>query len=89
MNRVLQSLRRRGVRRRAHAQGDPQMLSPREQQVLERVAAGATTQQIADALFMSPHTVVSHIRHIYAKSGVNSRKGLREWHAKRAARAHA
>lgn len=86
VNRVLQSLRRRGVRRRAHAKGDPQMLSPREQQVLERVAAGATTQQIADALFMSPHTVVSHIRHIYAKSGVNSRKGLREWHRKRAAR---
>ena len=89
VNRVLQSLRHRGVRRRMHAQGDPQMLSPREQQVLERVAAGATTQQIADALFMSPHTVVSHIRHIYAKSGVNSRKGLREWHARRAARAHA
>lgn len=86
VNRVLQSLRRRGVRRRAHAQGSPQLLSPREQQVLERVAAGATTQQIADALFMSPHTVVSHIRHIYAKSGVNSRKGLREWHGKRAAR---
>ena len=89
VNRVLQSLRHRGVRRRAHTQGDPQMLSPREQQVLERVAAGATTQQIADALFMSPHTVVSHIRHIYAKSGLNSRKDLREWHGKRAARAAA
>ncbi|MET3468692.1 AAA family ATPase [Microbacterium sp. NPDC006705] len=87
VNRVLQSLRHLGVRRRAHAHGDPQMLSPREQQVLERVAAGATTQQIADALFMSPHTVVSHIRHIYAKSGLNSRKDLREWHGKRAARA--
>ncbi|MFB4353197.1 LuxR C-terminal-related transcriptional regulator [Microbacterium sp. LS_15] len=89
VNRVLQSLRHRGVRRRAHSQGDPQMLSPREQQVLERVAAGATTQQIADALFMSPHTVVSHIRHIYAKSGVNSRKALREWHGKRLARSQA
>ncbi len=86
VNRVLQALRHHGVRRRAHAQGDPQMLSPREQQVLERVAAGATTQQIADALFMSPHTVVSHIRHIYAKSGVNSRKGLREWNKNRASR---
>lgn len=86
VNRVLQSLRQRGVRRRANAQGNPQMLSPREQQVLERVAGGATTQQIADALFMSPHTVVSHIRHIYAKSGVNSRKGLREWHQKRTTR---
>ncbi|MGV2903563.1 LuxR C-terminal-related transcriptional regulator [Microbacterium sp. AGC62] len=86
VNRVLQSLRRRGVRRRANAQGNPQMLSPREQQVLERVASGATTQQIADALFMSPHTVVSHIRHIYAKSGVNSRKALREWHQRRTTR---
>ena len=45
------------------------------------MALGATTQQIADALFMSPHTVVSHIRHLYAKTGVNSRSALRLWYA--------
>lgn len=79
-SRVLRTLRTRGVRRRPARRGAPQLLSTRERQVVERVAAGATTQQIADALFMSPHTVVSHIRHLYAKTGVNSRSALRAWY---------
>jgi DNA-binding CsgD family transcriptional regulator len=80
-SRVLRALRTRGVRRRPARRGTPELLSTRERQVAERVAAGATTQQIADALFMSPHTVVSHIRHLYAKTGVNSRSALRLWYA--------
>lgn len=80
-SRVLQILRTRGVRRRPTRSGPSHLLSTRERQVLERLAGGATTQQIADALFMSPHTVVSHIRHIYAKTGLNSRRALRDWYA--------
>lgn len=80
-SRVLRALRTRGVRRRPARRGAPELLSTRERQVIERVALGATTQQIADALFMSPHTVVSHIRHLYAKTGVNSRSALRLWYA--------
>lgn len=85
-SRVLHALRARGVRRRPRRQGSAQLLSPREQQVLEHLTAGATTQQIAEALFMSPHTVVSHIRHIYAKTGVNSRPDLRRWYQTRSSR---
>ncbi len=83
-SRVLRALRARGVHRRPRRHGTPQLLSPREQQVLDRLATGATTQQIAESLFMSPHTVVSHIRHIYAKTGVNSRQELRLWQQSRA-----
>jgi DNA-binding CsgD family transcriptional regulator len=49
-------------------------LSSREYQVAERIAAGLTTQQIADGLMVSPHTVVTHIRHIFSKWGVNTRR---------------
>lgn len=76
-SRVLFRLRARGIRRRPSPAAAPGRLSAREAQVLEHLVAGGTTQQIADALFLSPHTVISHVRHIYAKLGVNSREELR------------
>jgi DNA-binding NarL/FixJ family response regulator len=35
-------------------------LSPREKLVLKEVALGHTNKEIADALFISSHTVISH-----------------------------
>lgn len=73
--RVLQALRSRGVSKRLRAaSADTNGLSTREHQVAERVAAGLTTQQIAEDLMVSPHTVVTHIRHIYTKWGLNTRR---------------
>lgn len=69
-------LRQAGVHRRGKTQADPSGLSARERSVVERIVAGATTRQIADDLLLSPHTVVTHIRHVYAKLGVRSRKEL-------------
>lgn len=46
----------------------PQALSPRERQVLERVLQGQSSQQIADALHVSVHTVNTHRRNITAKT---------------------
>jgi len=76
--RVRRSLREVGVIRRASTSAARDELSPRERQVVERLAAGSTTKQIASDLFLSPHTVVTHIRHVYAKWGVTSRKQLIE-----------
>lgn len=77
--RVLRSLRGRGVRTRARSASDgPMGLSKREYQVAERVAKGLTTQQIADDLLVSPHTVVTHIRHVFSKWGVNTRRDAAE-----------
>ncbi|MBI9083662.1 MAG: response regulator transcription factor [Desulfobacterales bacterium] len=48
-------------------------LSDREIEVLRRVAEGHTNVEIAAALFISPHTVKSHVIHIFNKLGVNDR----------------
>ena len=40
------------------------------------VADGLTNRPVADRLFLSPHTVDSHVRHAFAKLGVSSRVDL-------------
>lgn len=47
-------------------------LTERERQVLEMVAKGLTTRQIADVLALSPRTVDSHRAAIGAKAGTSS-----------------
>ncbi len=48
-------------------------LSEREIEVLEWMAAGLTNQEIAEQLIISPHTVKTHTRNIYAKLDVSNR----------------
>jgi len=43
------------------------VLSPREGEVLQMVAQGATNRQIADSLFISENTVKTHLRNIMDK----------------------
>ncbi|MET4584115.1 DNA-binding CsgD family transcriptional regulator [Conyzicola nivalis] len=84
-NRVLRHLRGLGVRRRAKASEQHSgMLSARELQVAERLASGSTTKQIASDLSLSQHTVLSHVRHIYEKWGISTRRALVERVARRA-----
>lgn len=49
-------------------------LSARELQVVRLLAGDATQQDIARQLFVSPNTLKTHIRAIYRKLGVNSRR---------------
>ncbi len=51
----------------------PAGLSPRERDVLELLATGATNREIADALFLSPHTVKDHTSSLYRKLDVRNR----------------
>jgi DNA-binding CsgD family transcriptional regulator len=44
--------------------------------VARLVAQGFTNREVAEQLFVSPHTVSSHLRHVFAKVGVNSRVEL-------------
>ncbi|MCB5179445.1 response regulator [Streptomyces antimicrobicus] len=48
-------------------------LTKRELEVLQLVADGLSNQQISKRLFLSQATVKSHLVHIYAKLGVESR----------------
>lgn len=58
-------------------------LSDREMDVLREMTLGKSQQRIADSLYLSRHTVNTHIQHIYEKLHVNSgleavAKALRE-----------
>jgi DNA-binding NarL/FixJ family response regulator len=44
-------------------------------EVLRLVAAGCSNAQIADALVLSPHTVVRHLSNIMTKTGCANRTG--------------
>jgi DNA-binding NarL/FixJ family response regulator len=49
------------------------LLSEREREVLELIAAGATNREIGGALYLSPHTVKEHTSSLYRKLGVRNR----------------
>ena len=51
----------------------PQLLSPREVEVLRLAAEGNTGPEIAGSLVVSPATVKTHFEHIYEKLGVSDR----------------
>jgi DNA-binding NarL/FixJ family response regulator len=60
----------RGDPRRANGLGT---LTPREREILQTLAAGASTVDVAEAFGISPLTVQSHVKSILAKLGVHSK----------------
>ena len=54
-------------------------LSEREAEILKLLAKGNTANGIANKLVISPHTVNTHIRHIYDKVGIHKRSELLEY----------
>lgn len=48
-------------------------LTGREREILQILVEGQTMKEIAERLFLSPHTVDTHLRNIYAKLHVHSR----------------
>ncbi len=63
-----------GVLMRRAASPQPRM-TEREVEVLELLADGLGNRELAKALFVSEATVKSHLSHIYAKLGVDTRAG--------------
>ena len=51
-------------------------LTSREAEILTLLAQGKQQGQIAHDLYIAPSTVKTHIKHLYQKLGVHSRKGL-------------
>ena len=54
----------------------PEPLSTREKEIIVCVVKGMTNKQIADALCISAHTVITHRRNIAAKLQIHSAAGL-------------
>jgi len=78
--RVRSRLRELGVRRRL-VTAEPETsgwaaLTTSELTVARLVAEGLTNREVAERLFVSPHTVNSHLRHVFSKLGINSRVEL-------------
>ncbi|MEU6219989.1 AAA family ATPase [Streptomyces sp. NPDC047022] len=70
----------RKVRRDARRVDSPWCaLTQSELRVALLVAEGKINREVAAALFLSPHTVDSHLRHIFAKLGLSSRVALTRW----------
>jgi DNA-binding CsgD family transcriptional regulator len=51
-------------------------LTDREAEIVRLVARGLSTKEISGALFISEHTVNNHLRSIFRKAGVNSRREM-------------
>jgi DNA-binding CsgD family transcriptional regulator len=62
--------RRAAVRR---ARGAHSLVSPGELEILSLVGAGKTNKEIARELWLSPHTVRSHLEHVFEKLEVTNR----------------
>lgn len=51
-------------------------ISDREKEIITLLVEGLSNQEIAKKLFISPNTVKTHIKNIYAKLGINNRLQL-------------
>ena len=78
--RVRGRLRELGLRRRqgtaAGARGRWAGMTESELAVARLVAEGMTNREVAERLFISPHTVSGHLRRVFAKLEINSRVEL-------------
>jgi DNA-binding CsgD family transcriptional regulator len=61
------------ARARRHSADRARRLSERERAVLGQLANGNPTEQIADELFLSPHTVRSHVKAAMRKLDARTR----------------
>ena len=53
-------------------------LTPQERQIAAMVGQGLTNKEVAAQLYLSPRTIDAHMRNVFAKLGISSRRELRD-----------
>jgi DNA-binding CsgD family transcriptional regulator len=75
--RALQELRATGERARRRSPETADELTPQELHIARLVGEGATSKEVASELFVSPRTIDAHLRNIFRKLDITSRRQLR------------
>lgn len=68
-----------GAPRRSRRGGPTGALTPRERQIADLVATGATNKDIASTLVISKRTAETHVEHILTKLGFTNRGQISAW----------
>jgi DNA-binding NarL/FixJ family response regulator len=80
---VMRALLREHLQQAADDGGDPEILTPRELEVLKLIAEAYTTDEIGDLLVISPRTVERHRGNILAKLEMRNRVELARYAIRR------
>ncbi|MDG4663642.1 AAA family ATPase [Mycobacterium sp. 236(2023)] len=78
--RAARELRATGERARKRTSQPSDALTAQELTIARYVATGATSREVGEQLFLSPRTIEAHLRNIFRKLGITSRRQLRELH---------
>lgn len=76
--RAARELRATGLQPRKRTARSSDVLTAQELHVARLVATGATSREVAAQLFLSPRTIETHLRSIFRKLDITSRRQLRE-----------
>jgi DNA-binding CsgD family transcriptional regulator len=74
--RARRELQAAGAKVRKPASVAPAVLTPKEFEIARLAKEGFTNPEIGARLFLSPHTVDWHLRKVFAKLGISSRKEI-------------